>query len=126
MSIGKIGKIVKVGKRVITLGLISLVGLVGLVGQNSFAMDLSYTYDIEMDVCDKIENYKGKISQQDMDYPKFVGKFESRPNEIVLMTNDAKMYVFMETEQDCINYRKHFQEDISKEDVLKYDLFGEE
>ena len=117
MSIGKMGKI---GKKVIVLGLMVL------VGQNSLASDLSYIYDIEMDICDKIENYKGKISQQDMDYPKFVGKFESRPNEIVLMTNDEKMYVFMGTEQDCINYRKHFQEDITKEDVLKYDLFGDE
>lgn len=90
------------------------------------ADQLLYVYDVEKNRCDKIEAYKGIISQYDLDNPKFLGRFSEKGKEIIFVTVDDRMFVFVETLENCFDYQKRFQEDISKEDVLNYNLLGEE
>lgn len=101
----------------------------GLIYGNAMDDKLSYIYDVETNICDIIENYNGKISIDDLNNPAFVGKFPQRPKEIVFVTQDERMYVFMETLNDCLDYQKHFLEEMEKQlndgNNVDYDILKE-
>ena len=77
--------------------------------------DYKYVYDVNLDKCDNIENYRNKFTYQELSDPKFVGEFPKRPGELVFVSLSDEMYVFTDTELRCVEYQKYFIEEMIKQ-----------
>ena len=72
-------------------------------------------YDVNKDTCSSIEDYKNTFSYDEVKNSKLVAEFPQRPGELVFLNSKYEMYVFVDTIEHCLTYRKHFLEDLEKQ-----------
>ena len=83
-----------------------------------------YIYDVNIDKCVPIDYYKYKFTYDDLKNPKLVAEFPHRPGELTLVTPNGDMYVFTDTEERCKAYRKHFIEEMFRQNKMDEDRSG--
>ena len=84
----------------------------------------TYIYDVNTNKCVHESAYRTKFSWHDLSNPKLVAEFPNRPGELVYVTPGGDMYVFTDTEERCRAYKKHFIEEMIRQNKLDEDRSG--
>ena len=84
-------------------------------GQELNNFPFTSVYDVNKDTCSSIEDYKNTFSYDEVKNSKLVAEFPQRPGELVFLNSKYEMYVFVDTIEHCLTYRKHFLEDLEKQ-----------
>ena len=84
-------------------------------GQELNNFPFTSVYDVNKDTCSSIEDYKNTFSYDEVKNSKLVAEFPQRPGELVFLNSKYEMYIFVDTIEHCLTYRKHFLEDLEKQ-----------
>lgn len=85
--------------------------------QNPKNFPYTYIYDVNIDKCVTTEYYKHKFKETDLKNPKLVAELPQRPGELTLVLQNGEMFVFLLNEDSCKAYRKHFFEDMNRQNL---------
>lgn len=114
---GKPGKIGNCIKRLLVFGML-VIGLTSLANEaNESNKDFPYTsvYDVNKDVCVELKEYEHKFTYMEVKNSKLIVEFPQRPGEMIFVNSKNEMYVFNDTLEKCLSYRKHFLEEMEKQ-----------